>query len=198
MPRALILGPQRRSIVSSIPLITVPSGTKVPSRRCSRRLAAARLDQRFRLSTRWKLVKPVTARRPRMLRAEVTVRRPGARRAPASSTSRFRQVGPVNRASNGASHWPRMTGAAGLVMSVAPDGRHHQATRRRQEGWMPKADALLERIEAFHHAGRGEVVVRKLARGYSLFSARTGAPIADRKSVVQGKSVYPDASRVVK
>jgi hypothetical protein len=43
---------------------------------------------------------------------------------------------------------------------------------------MPKADALLERIEAFHHATRGEVVVRKLARGYSLFSARTGAPIA--------------------
>jgi hypothetical protein len=43
---------------------------------------------------------------------------------------------------------------------------------------MPKADALLERIEAFYYAGRGEVVVRKLARGYSLFSARTGAPIA--------------------
>lgn len=43
---------------------------------------------------------------------------------------------------------------------------------------MPKADALLERIEAFHYAGRGEVVVRKLARGYSLFSARTGAPLA--------------------
>jgi hypothetical protein len=37
---------------------------------------------------------------------------------------------------------------------------------------------LLERIEAFHHAGRGEVVVRKVARGYSLFSADTGAPIA--------------------
>ena len=43
---------------------------------------------------------------------------------------------------------------------------------------MPKADALLERIEAFHHAASGEVVVRKAARGYSLFSARTGAPIA--------------------
>jgi hypothetical protein len=43
---------------------------------------------------------------------------------------------------------------------------------------MPKADALRERIEAFPYPGRGEVVVRKLARGYSLFSARTGAPIA--------------------
>jgi hypothetical protein len=43
---------------------------------------------------------------------------------------------------------------------------------------MPKADALLERIEAFQHAGRGEVIVRKVGRGYSLFSAGTGAPIA--------------------
>ena len=43
---------------------------------------------------------------------------------------------------------------------------------------MPKADALLERIATFRHADRGEVVVRKLARGYSLFSTRTGAPIA--------------------
>jgi hypothetical protein len=43
---------------------------------------------------------------------------------------------------------------------------------------MPKADALLERIKTFRHAGRDEVVVRKVARGCSLFSARTGAPIA--------------------
>jgi hypothetical protein len=43
---------------------------------------------------------------------------------------------------------------------------------------MPKADALLERIEAFPYTGRGGVVARKLASGYSLFSARTGAPIA--------------------
>ncbi len=43
---------------------------------------------------------------------------------------------------------------------------------------MPKAEALVERIEAFHHARRGEIVVRKVARGYSLLSARTGAPIA--------------------
>ena len=35
-----------------------------------------------------------------------------------------------------------------------------------------------DRIEAFQHAGRGEVIVRKVGRGYSLFSADTGAPIA--------------------
>ena len=39
---------------------------------------------------------------------------------------------------------------------------------------MPKADALLERIATFQPAGRGEVIVRKVARGYSLFSAGTG------------------------
>jgi hypothetical protein len=43
---------------------------------------------------------------------------------------------------------------------------------------MPKANALLERIETFPHARRCEFLVRKAARGYSLFSARTGAPIA--------------------
>ncbi len=42
---------------------------------------------------------------------------------------------------------------------------------------MAKADALLERIEACHLV-KGEVVVRKVGRGYSLFSARTGAPVA--------------------
>jgi hypothetical protein len=41
---------------------------------------------------------------------------------------------------------------------------------------MAKADALLERIEAFPF--EGGVVVRKMARGCSLFSARNGAPIA--------------------
>ena len=43
---------------------------------------------------------------------------------------------------------------------------------------MAKADALLERIEAFPF--EGGVVVRKMARGYSLFSARTGAAIVRR------------------
>jgi hypothetical protein len=41
---------------------------------------------------------------------------------------------------------------------------------------MAKADALLERIEAFPFEGGG--VVRKMARGYSLFSARNCAPNA--------------------
>ena len=43
---------------------------------------------------------------------------------------------------------------------------------------MPGPDAVLERIEAFHRARGGGIFVRKVARGYPLFSARTGRPIA--------------------
>ena len=43
---------------------------------------------------------------------------------------------------------------------------------------MSKADTLGERIATFHRARGGGVTVRKTARGDSLFSARTGAPIA--------------------
>lgn len=39
-------------------------------------------------------------------------------------------------------------------------------------------DAILERITAFNRARSGGVCVRRIARGYSLFSERTGAPIA--------------------
>jgi hypothetical protein len=39
-------------------------------------------------------------------------------------------------------------------------------------------DALLERIEAFNRARGGGVVVRKVARGYTLVSERFGAPVA--------------------
>jgi hypothetical protein len=42
---------------------------------------------------------------------------------------------------------------------------------------MAKADAMYDRIAAFPWA-RGGVVVERTARGYSLFSARTGAPVA--------------------
>jgi hypothetical protein len=62
-------------------------------------------------------------------------------------------------------------------MSAVPDGRHHQANRDGRERWMTKAYALLERIKAFPFV-EGAVVVRKVGRGYSLLSARTGASIA--------------------
>jgi hypothetical protein len=43
---------------------------------------------------------------------------------------------------------------------------------------MSKADPMLARIEAFNQARGGGVIVHWAAQGYSLFSARTGAPIA--------------------
>jgi len=39
-------------------------------------------------------------------------------------------------------------------------------------------DAMLECIEAFDRARGGGVSVRKVARGYTLVSERTGAPVA--------------------
>src|SRR3712207_5534741 len=129
MPRALIFAPQRRSMVSSMPITTGPLRTKAVTRSVNRQRAEARPDQRFRLSTRWKLVKVVLCRSPMMLRAEVTVRRPGARIEPATSTSRFCQVGWVKRGWKGAIHWARMAGVTDAGMMPARDGQDHQVTR---------------------------------------------------------------------
>ena len=42
---------------------------------------------------------------------------------------------------------------------------------------MARPDPMLERIEAFNR-GRGGVVVRRAANGYSLYSERSGGPVA--------------------
>src|SRR5918998_1425180 len=128
MPRAFIFAPQRRSIVSSMPITTGPFRTKAVIRSVSRQRAEARPDQRFRLSTRWKLVKVVFSRSPMMLRAEVTVHRPGARMDPATSTSRFCHVGRVKRGWKGAIHWARMAGVTDAGMVLARDGGDHRVT----------------------------------------------------------------------
>lgn len=49
------------------------------------------------------------------------------------------------------------------------------------------ADAVLDRIETFNRHHGGGVVVRKLARGYSLFSERTGAPLARLRPTGDGE-----------
>src|SRR5512143_4065493 len=115
MPRALILEPQRRSRVSSIPMITGPSGTKVAINTCSRRHASVRLDQRFRLSTRWKLVKVDAPLRPMMLQAAVIVRRPGVRMAPVTRIRTWPQVGREKLAVNGGIQVTSTSGRAGWV-----------------------------------------------------------------------------------
>jgi hypothetical protein len=43
---------------------------------------------------------------------------------------------------------------------------------------MKKADDMLARIEAFSEARGGGVLIRKAARGYSLFRHDNGKPIA--------------------
>jgi hypothetical protein len=52
-----------------------------------------------------------------------------------------------------------------------------------------KADDLLARIEAFNEAKGGGVVIRKAARGYSLFRADTGRPVARLRPTARGDQV---------
>lgn len=51
------------------------------------------------------------------------------------------------------------------------------------------ADAMLKRIEGFNQARGGGVIVRKAARGYTLLSERTGAPIARLRPTGNGDTV---------
>jgi len=130
MPRALIFAPQRRSMVSSMPITTGPCGTKRASRRANICRANARLDQRFRLSTRWKVLKSGASRRPMMLSAAVTVRRPGVRMAPLIRTSTCCQVGRVKWMANAAIHWARLLGPREGDMRAA-----HVGDTLGQPGW---------------------------------------------------------------
>ena len=54
---------------------------------------------------------------------------------------------------------------------------------------MSKADAVLERIEAFNRARGGGVLVRRVGRGYSLFRERGNAPIARLRLTGEGDKV---------
>src|SRR3954465_5186448 len=92
MPLALIRLPRRRSIVSSMPSSTGPLGAKAAIRRPSSRRAAVRPSQAARVSTRWELGNRRSRPRPTIRKRLVTVRLPGARMAPISSSSARRQV----------------------------------------------------------------------------------------------------------
>ncbi len=54
---------------------------------------------------------------------------------------------------------------------------------------MAASDPMLARITAFDRARGGGVVVRKAVAGYSLFSARTGGPIARLRPTGDGDKV---------
>jgi hypothetical protein len=54
---------------------------------------------------------------------------------------------------------------------------------------MTKSDPMLERIRAFDQARGGGVLVERVNKGYSLFSAATGAPIARLRPTGPGDEV---------
>jgi hypothetical protein len=54
---------------------------------------------------------------------------------------------------------------------------------------MAKHDAMLERIQVFDRTQGGGVVVERAGKGYSLFSAATGAPIARLRPTGAGDNV---------
>jgi hypothetical protein len=53
---------------------------------------------------------------------------------------------------------------------------------------MAPSDPILERIAAYPWP-RGRITARRVNRGYSLFSARTGAPIARLRPVAESNRV---------
>ena len=58
-----------------------------------------------------------------------------------------------------------------------------------RETGMPKEDPVLKRILAFNDAKGGGVVVRKAARGYSLFREDNGRPVARLRPTGKGDMV---------
>ncbi|WP_211113656.1 hypothetical protein, partial [Azospirillum endophyticum] len=80
-----------------------------------------------------------------------------------------------NSAAKGAIHRSRLSGTGDMTRLrwLEPWG---------QPDWNQRitmtVDAMLERIESFNRARGGGVTLRKVARGYTLLSQRTGAPVA--------------------
>ncbi len=57
-------------------------------------------------------------------------------------------------------------------------------------------DPMLERIEAFNHSRGGAVVVRRAANGYSLYSERSGGPVASSRPARTTRSAcWPGTAR---
>ena len=54
---------------------------------------------------------------------------------------------------------------------------------------MSGVDAMLARIQAFNRIRGGGVAIQKAARGYSLLSQRSGAPIARLRPTGEGDKV---------
>ena len=101
------------------------------------------------------------------------MRRPGARTAPVARTRTRSQVGLVKKATNGASQCIRI-GGTGSISSCS-----EWTTVIERD--MARPDPMLERLEAFNRSRGGGLVVRRAANGYSLYSERSGGPVARLK-----------------
>src|SRR3954462_15869468 len=109
--------------------------------------------------------------------AAVTVRRPGASRDPAIRTRTWRQTAGLKEAAKGCI---RVASTAGTLVGMAQAFPRGVAPRRLMSEeivTMAGGDAMRERIAA-HPWPRGGVEVIRANRGYTLYSRRTGGPVA--------------------
>src|SRR3954447_13132515 len=110
--------------------------------------------------------------------AAVTVRRPGARTAPATRIRTWRQLAGVKADAKGCSHAASTAGTlVGMAQTSAWGIAPGEQPLRAEVVTMAGADAMRERIAA-HSWPRGGVAVIRANRGYTLYSRRTGGPVA--------------------
>src|SRR5215217_3681814 len=165
-------------MMSSRPITTGPFGTRAATRSSRSRCATAREDQRPRLSTRWETANPAPWSRPMTRSAAVTVRRPGASTIPATRTRTWRQLAVVKADAKGCIHAASTSGTlVGMAQTSAWVVAPGDQPLRAEVVTMAGADAMRERIAA-HPWPRGGVEVIRANRGYTLYSRRTGGPVA--------------------
>src|SRR3954470_10091130 len=112
-----------------------------------------------------------------MRSAAVTVRRPGASRAPAPSTRTWRQTAVVKETANGCIHAASTSGTLAGMAHASIWGPLRGRTAHAEVVTMAGTDAMHERIAA-HPWPRGGGEVIRANRGYTLYSRRTGGPVA--------------------
>src|SRR3954464_7433946 len=109
----------------------------------------------------------------------VTVRRPGHSTAPATSTGTWIQVEAVKQPTNGHSHSTRIRGTVSAMIDLL-SGLLTPAEQPRPAEEITMAartDELRDHIAAFAFP-RGGVEGGRANRGYTLYSRRTGGPVA--------------------
>ena len=147
-------------------------------------------DQALRLSTRWNAAKPGSSARPRVPSTSVTVRGRTASTAPTASAATVARVRPEKASRYGHSHATKLLGRTTGRAMGAPAGRWMLTPQQRPADAiaMTKNDPVLERTAAYPWP-RGGIVARRMNRGDSLFSARTGVPVARLRPLAESNRV---------